>query len=941
MAGVIGATIHLSGQTALQSIQGFNSTCWPDGSYAAQGMKVYFNGPGPAGMSDGTGNSTSNKGSYPTTDPGGIATGQSANFTTLVFNYRPYINQTLTSWDSTAGTSGSGTTATHGGTPADYAALVASIQALNSLCLAAGIKMYVVLWQEIEHMGAPTTGGGINLTAVQYWSMLSWYRNAITDAGLTADRLLHSSSATYAGRLDSFFPANQQNATPPGPQAPLVGGGTTDFYSRSYQNNVYRLDSVPANANYSTCIIDHCKNAGIPFMGLLEFGVGGNNVPDVNGIYAYLTHINEVAKQYPDAFYWWYGEYQDSPFGLIPGYASGQTISNPPPSPAQNPGPNCPDPMADSRAAPPSGTTYLGITALAGTIYGDPEVNDTTGSRDNVTIRVSSVHADPVGTKDNVSVHTSTPVTEHVGLTDSVKVFKPVTVIGPPGTFSFIAPAGSVIVGSGSSREYLGIMQPVVMPIEYSTASFLTPVSSTASVAWRTVASGVSSKSVTWNTLKATTARATADWDVYEPVAVSAALAWRTLGQVTQETQAAWRVLQRVSEDAIYNGPVLTGPVMRPIQSTGSWGNAVLVGWQTAGRISSSAQVGWNVLAVGAPSLAKAAWNILAGHALPVRSLAWQDLGLVTSDASTGWVTLKRVTSSASVGWETVGRVTSKVQANWDTMATRYSYSPALTQWNVQVNPAPVLKNTKIHWKTLKQVSSSVSVGWRNYGRTSSVATSKWDVSARSASSVQIGWGTVGRKSATAKVKWNTTVTHTSSRRVHWNVTVPGPVCSTQLGWKVRELVTVPALVAWNTKDRQKTSTALIEWNTAKVPTYPVTSSCTLRWGVYRQKTILAELGWMTGFDNVTSSVSVGWNTLMPILSEQFLQWQTQAGLSVPATILWNTLMAVIMSPPMMGAEKAILGGTEESGPRIQWNVGQPVQLGARQIAQSAWSKME
>lgn len=417
-AGVIGATVkHSSTENATQSITDFNNTVWPNGKYAAQGMKVYFDFTGPAKESDGTGNIKA----FPTTSDG-ITTGKNSNFTTLVFNYRPFINQNLTAWDSQTGSAGTGqTTATHGGTQADWNALVNSVSALKTLCDNASIKMYVVLWQEIEHMAAPTTGGGINLTAAQYWSMLSWYGNAITAGGLTSDRLLHSSSATYSGRLDDFFPANQ--TANGGPSAALVGGGTTDFYSRSWQDNGYRLDSVPSNAKYSTCIIDHCANAGIPFMGVLEMGVGGNNVPSIVGIYEYLTHINQVAVKYPNAMYMWYGEYIDSEYGLIPGYASGgtATVWPPPSSPnAQNPGPYCNDPTLDPTG---QGAGYLGIKQLAATLAGgDTGVVSLSGSGALAARPSVTIHQSPIQLTGATRIAVTADQNAHVSLSGTTAI---------------------------------------------------------------------------------------------------------------------------------------------------------------------------------------------------------------------------------------------------------------------------------------------------------------------------------------------------------------------------------------------------------------------------------------------------------------------------------------------------------------------------------------
>lgn len=360
--GVFGAMIKLSaGNNASQNYTAFKNAIWPPGggfgTGQAFGMKTYFNNTNVGGpqMSDGSGfgsGSTNGSNTFPTSFGSDAAYGLANNFQVIIACYKPWMNLGLNSYDATAGSPGTtgASGSTHGGTKADWSALSASVSALSAACNAAGAKLYVVLWQEIEHMHAPGSGGGMNLQNYQYWSSLAWYGGAVYGsvasggAGLPKARLLHNASASYSGQLDNFFPANQGSNG--GPVAALVGGGTTDCYSRDYAAG-YRFDSVTSGSKYATPLVTHCANAGIPFMGVLEFGVGGNNVPSNQTILDYFDHVNTVAGTGANVngFYFWYGEYQDSGYGLIPGFSSGQsfTETNPNPPPATitiGPGPD-------------------------------------------------------------------------------------------------------------------------------------------------------------------------------------------------------------------------------------------------------------------------------------------------------------------------------------------------------------------------------------------------------------------------------------------------------------------------------------------------------------------------------------------------------------------------------------------------------------------------
>lgn len=378
MTGVFGATLLVTNQAASVTYSNFASAVWPSPPVGqAAGMKFFYNGTvGVQQMSDGSGTSRC----FPTSLGSGETFARNNGFQAVIAVFKPWVNLSLSSWDSTTGSADgtSASTTAHGGTGQDWAALSACVSALNTAFAAKGVTLYVHLWQETERWHAPASGGGMNWTPKQYWSMLSWYGNAVTGsvasggANLPRNRLLHSCSASYAGQMGNFFPANQGGGSS-GPNAALaVGGAVTDFYSRTYVTG-YRLNApFSAGGTTQTPITTLCANAGIPYMGIGEFGIGDSSVPDNANIYAFLNHINTVAASYPDGLWWWFGESEKSAFGEIPGYASGQAISNPPPRPAQNPGPDC-TPYLRTLAATLTGNALTVTTSsLPGGTVGAP-----------------------------------------------------------------------------------------------------------------------------------------------------------------------------------------------------------------------------------------------------------------------------------------------------------------------------------------------------------------------------------------------------------------------------------------------------------------------------------------------------------------------------------------------------------------------------------------
>jgi hypothetical protein len=289
--GNFGATIYMSGTGP--------STNYPNWQTAVgrtiTSTKCYPGSQGGAGggssWSDGTGSTKW----FPTSLNNVVSGLQDyviANNITVYACYKPYFSSIKT---------------------ADYNALQASLSAISG----AGVKLKCILWQEVEN--SLVAAGG---TPSQYWQMLNpttGYGGAVR-AALGPGNLLHDASANGHNKWSAYFPGV------PNVPANLVDGAGVDMYSTSYNNGV-RLDPEVAL----------CKAAGIPFAGVFEMGVsistqqvppaGQTEASFITDFYNYMTHIQTVISANQPSTCMWYQAQGGNLHNLIPGFASGGSLS--------------------------------------------------------------------------------------------------------------------------------------------------------------------------------------------------------------------------------------------------------------------------------------------------------------------------------------------------------------------------------------------------------------------------------------------------------------------------------------------------------------------------------------------------------------------------------------------------------------------------------------
>lgn len=281
--GTFGATIFMSGQTPPTTYPNWQSAvgrpitstkCYPGSQGGAGGGSAF---------SDGTGSLKW----FPTTLDSVISGLQSycaTNGVTVFVCYKPSFNPYTSN---------------------DFGALQTSLSSIA----AGGVNINCILWQEVEDSFNNKVGG----TASQYFALLSYYKKAVTNA-LGPGHLFHDASGSFSGKWSTFFPGA------------IVDGAGVDMYSTSYVNGV-RLDPL----------VTLCNNAGIPFSGVFEMGVsiaaqtippaGKTEAQFITAFLNYQNHIETIISANQPSYCMWYQAQGGNLHNLIPGFASGGSIS--------------------------------------------------------------------------------------------------------------------------------------------------------------------------------------------------------------------------------------------------------------------------------------------------------------------------------------------------------------------------------------------------------------------------------------------------------------------------------------------------------------------------------------------------------------------------------------------------------------------------------------
>lgn len=385
----------------------------------------------------------------------------------------------------------------------------------------------------------------------------------------------------------------------------------------------------------------------------------------------------------------------------------------------------------------------------------------------------------------------------------------------------------------------------------------------------------------------------------------SAAIGWSMIQRRMNAQQATWRTLYRLTAN---NTPLL-------------------VDWRDLKRVSKIATTEWDIHA-RTSAMADMGWDLRFRQYGPSCSAAWNIASLYPErkdqTTSLGWDAYKRISKVATIEWDTGGNpVPCSVTARMQWRVSERTSAMATTRWRVlgAVSQTattkwdtlyPVTKTATTEWDTLggtTQVSKTATLGWKDYGRSSTSCSVEWDATTRFKVSRMLGWAVLQRKDKAHTLGWDTYGRVFMSAGTELDeenglglfeenggdLDLEGDNGGPILGWNTVTRTHKPAVsLGWNTIGRNTHARCVTVWNTIG----HTHKSATTEWNTHKKITQNATTEWDTRKRVTEDTSAIKWNTLQRKHDLPVLGWKTvQRTHASTCAIEWNTRQTIFVAP--------------------------------------------